>query len=144
MKITDLQPSAAELTLKHPITNETLISDSGNAVVIDVVGRDSPQFYTYQKAFYRKLRDQAAAGTINATDKLQDEEMDDLIVDNLVCCVVGWNSKVDEFFAPLDTKKGKGKYSKQLVHKVLTNKKLQWFRNQLDTFITERHNFFLK
>lgn len=141
MKITDLQPVSAELTIVHPITNEILTCDNGERVVIDVVGRDSPEFYSYQKQFYRKLRDKAAA---NNKQKIKDKELDDLIVDNLVCCVVGWDKKVNQFFASLDTKKGKGNYSQTLVRKVLTNTGLQWFRNQLDAFITNRTNFFTK
>lgn len=141
MKITDLTPSSAQFSIKHPVTMEPLATDAGDAVVINLVGRDSDEYYAYQKDFFRKVRELHAQSGLSPDEELPKDIMDDLITDNLVCCIVGWDEKVNPFFAPLDDK-GEGEYSVELVKRIVTEPQLQWLRNQLDTFISERENFF--
>ena len=144
MKITDLQPIAAKFQVRHPLTGEPATTDAGNPVVINVVGRDSPEFYKHQKDFFKKMRDMHAESGLGVDEELPKEVLDELLVDNISSCVLGWDETVNDFFAPVDTAKGKGKYSNKLVRKVLGSPDLQFFRNQLDAYITDRTNFFSK
>ena len=144
MKITDLQPISSSFTVRHPLTGEPATTDEGNPVVIEVVGRDSPEFYQHQKSFFKKMRDLHVESGLDVNEELPKELMEEILVENIASCVVGWDDSVNSFFAPVDTKKGGGKYSNKLVLKVLGNPNLQFFRNQLDSYITERTNFFSK
>ncbi len=144
MKITDLQPIAAQFQVRHPLTGEPATTDEGVPVIVDVVGRDSPEFYQHQKNFFRKMREMHAESGLEATDKLPKEVLEEMMVDNIATCVLGWDESVNPFFAPVDTAKGKGKYNTKLVRKVLRRKDLQYFRNQLDEYITDRSHFFSK
>ena len=144
MKLTDFIPHSSTVTFHDPRTQEVLLTDKGKKVVWNVVGRDSKEYVVYQREVFRKLRDMHLNSGVGAKKDLLSETVDELIIDNLACCVIGWDKSVDEFFAPFDTKKGKGKYSNKLVVKILKKPELNWFREELDEHIAERANFFPK
>lgn len=143
MKITDLQPRTAKFTLLHPLTDKPATTDDGLPVVIEVIGVDSQEFFKHQQNIHRRMRDLhlAAGTTINA--ELSDEQMDQLMIESLSVCVLGWDAKLNPFFATIDTKKGGGKFSKKLVEKILADERMFWFRTQLEVYINTRSNFFV-
>jgi hypothetical protein len=142
MKITDLSPRSAQFVVKHPLTDEPAVTDDNKPVVIEVIGVDSPEFFDYQQSLHKKMRDaHVESGKLAATD-ISPELMEELMVDSLVVCVLGWPEEANPFFAPLDTKRGKGKFSEKLVRKLISDPRTLWFRQQLELYINSRANFF--
>ena len=137
MKLTDLKPQSSHLTLLHPITGKPLKTDSGKVVKLEVIGRDSQQFFAHQKNQIKNI----SRGK-DLTKDITAENLQKMVIEQLAVTIIGWSDDVNEFFASYDTKKGGGKYSHNLCVKLVGDGELGWLRDQLDAFLDERANFF--
>lgn len=142
MKITDLTPKPGKFVVKHPLTDEPVTTDDGAPVEIAVIGIDSPEFFAYQSGLHKRMRDAHIAAGATPTTDIDPALMEELMIDSLIVCVLGWDKSVDPFFAPMDTKSGKGKFSEKLVRKIISDPNQLWFRQQIEAYINSRANFF--
>lgn len=127
----DLQPvsdEGADMHLEHPVTGERLFNDDGDAMVIRLIGRDSKRF----RAKNAQIANRKMAKRNNRNSV---EELDSDGAELLAACTLGWSGLALNG-EPLP-------FSEQNALKLYTNPGYRWIREQVDTFIADRANFFM-
>lgn len=113
----------ADCHLEHPVTGEALFDADGKAVTVRVVGNDSKEF----KGALSRI-----AARMNNKKKTSLEQAEARSVELIAACVKGW-SGLYEGKEPIE-------FTPENVTRILTEQ--AWIREQLDTFIADRANFF--
>ncbi len=128
--LADLEPQTIEFYLKHPTTNEAITTDEGDEICWNVVGMDSNEYIAASSDYLKWLEKLG-----KKVDKLTKAEYDDAIATQLSKIVIGWDEKFNDYMG--------GKFTNKLAEDIMINRN-RWIRNQLDSFVAERDQFFIK
>lgn len=122
----ETQEEGAWLDVLHPVTGAVLRDESGEAMRICLVGKDSKEFRKAQRAAtQRRLRSRSKANRIDA----ESVELD--AIEMLVACTKDWTG-IGDNGAPLE-------FTPANVRAVYT--RYVWLREQVDEFVDDRGNF---
>ena len=138
MDLLDLKPKQSQVTLHHPITKEIILTNSNLPVILNVVGQDSIQMQKARLDWAKFVMDKKIDGKSPSV-----EEGFQMGIDTVCNCVTGWDENLNEFFKPLDDA-GTGTYSPELVRKILSDPSFGFIREEIDTYMGNRENFFTK
>jgi hypothetical protein len=105
----------AKLTLRHPVTNEAIDT-------IVVAGMESDAF--------RKAKHEMAQRRMDAGGKVSVEQVEADSIKLLAACVISWGDLTINGVTPTDSAAVLTEYS--------------WIREQVDAFVANRANFFLR
>lgn len=123
----DLTASAdegSEMVVKHPITGSDLLDQAGETVKIVLLGSDSSVLREEMKARARKQ--------MNRKNKIDIDEAVKSSAEMLAVCTVSW-SGIEEAGEQLIC-------NKDTATRIYL--KYPWLREQVDTFISDRENFY--
>lgn len=119
----------AELELEHPSTGEPLIQENGEPVTIRLIGTDSKAWRNKNRDFQRARIAKMARGR---SKKIDYTVSDDEACEMLAICTMGWaGMKQDE---------NEIEFSEEAAFNLYMEH--NWIREQADTFINDRANFF--
>jgi hypothetical protein len=122
INLTAAASRGADCQLEHPVTGEALFHE-GKPVTVRVVGNDSREF----KAALSRI-----SAKLGSKKKSTLEQAEARSVELIAACVKGWYG-LYEGKEPIEC-------NPDNVVRVLTEQ--SWIREQLDTFIADRANFF--
>lgn len=122
MKIEALFPIAQDLAIHFPNGEPT-------GITLKVVGQDSVAFRTVAKKFGQQMLTADAKPSINDLEA-QNAEL-------VSACVLGWKGLEDADGEPMA-------YSPEKALELLSKPELTFIREQVETFISKRVNFFVK
>lgn len=126
--LTDLEPKETQLFFKHPTTGEPILTDEGEEICWNVVGRDSDKYLNASQDFLKHLESLG-----DKADKITSVEYKNQTSIMLSKVVTGWDAKFNPYMG--------GKYNEKRVIEILT-KRNRWMSDQLDVFVSTRSNFF--
>lgn len=117
------------LVLHHPETDETLYDDDGNEMYVELYGQDSKQYKQITNAQQNRNIQKMQRGKRGMTA----EQMEANALEILAGCTVSWNIVING---------EKPECDEATVKQVYTD--YPWLREQVDNFIYDRTNFFMK
>jgi hypothetical protein len=121
MQLSKLFPIAVPLEIEMPTGEKT-------GIVFQIVGQDSKAFRTTAKRI--------AEANLKRQDAATVDEMYNQSIELVCSCVVGWSGlEQDGSDQPLE-------YSPEKALELLSNPELQFIREQVEAFITQRATFF--
>jgi hypothetical protein len=114
------------LELLHPVQGVPIRDEDGNALRVQLVGKDSKQYRDAQrKITERRLKSRSKANRFDA------DAMEQEAIDVLVACTVGWEGFAEE--------------GKDLEFKPANIRRVYdthpWIKEQVDEFVDDRGNF---
>lgn len=119
----------ATLELEHPVTGESVLQDDGSPVTITLLGQDSKAWRAKNKEYQQKRIAKMAKNRKREIDfSVSDEEACDL----LAACTLGWVG-IEEGGKAIE-------FSRDAAYDLYM--RFPWIREQVDTFIGDRANFF--
>lgn len=127
----DLSESAekgAEMELEHPVSGEVIRDDDGNPVVFSVMGMDSSAYRNKQREIQNRRMAKMMKGK-NNNPMLSDADACEL----LAACTKGWSDNLELNGEVL-------KFSEKAALKLYMD--YHWIREQVDSFIGDRENFY--
>jgi hypothetical protein len=117
MTLADLKPTSIDMELIHPTKGAT-------GIMLKIVGQDSVQFRQLSKGLMKNRLEQGKDTKI---------DVDQLEKDNAAlaaACIVGWDEGV---FGP---------YTADKAVEYMIDPELAWIREQVESFVKTRSNFF--
>ncbi len=131
MKLSDLRSIPAEITIRHPLTNEPLTFED-QPVQLSVVSSDSKAFHIAQYETQVAMKKKFLETKVEPTDAEQVSAVYEL----LCSCVVGWNKAATSFFEEEFTPEG--------ARKFLADPDLFWLAKQVENSLADKSKFFPK
>jgi hypothetical protein len=126
INVTQSAEIGAEMELEHPITGDALTNDDGKPMLIELYGSDSAVYRNKQREMQSRRMAKMMKGKGNPV--LSDAEACEL----LAAATKGWSGLVED---------GKAlKFSAKAAFDLYMAQ--PWIREQVDTFIADRGNFF--
>jgi len=120
--------TGAVMKLRHPLTDEVLLTDKGKEITITMLGADSSK---YRKKQY-EIQNARVKSMMKNKDKKGFSFTENTVCELLASCVVGWHGIVYD--------------GKELKHTeenaLMLFKTMLWVREQVDEFVEDRTNFF--
>lgn len=117
------------LVLHHPNTDEVLYDDEDNEMYIELYGQDSSKYKQITNAQQNRNLQKMQRNRRGMTA----EQMDANAMELLVGCTASWNIQLGG---------DKPECDEQTVKQVYTD--YPWIREQVDSFVHDRSNFFTK
>lgn len=116
----------ADMTVMHPVEDTPLEGSDGKPVVFKVVGIDSEQYRSAQRAAQNRRLSKKNRLKITA------EQLEYEVLESLVACTIGWsnNFEVDGAALKFSSENAKDLYLR-----------FPWLREQVQDFVEDRANF---
>lgn len=126
INVTQSAELGAEMELEHPVTGEVIADDAGKPISFSLMGMDSVAYRNKQREIQSRRMTKMMKG--KGSPILSDTDACELLAD----CTKGWSGVV------LDGKpvkfSAKAAFDLYMAH--------HWIREQVDTFIADRANFY--
>jgi hypothetical protein len=128
--IKNFRNTSAKLVILDPVTVKPLIDPETNeSVILEVVGQESKEFADAKLEAELKTIE-----LMKSNKKLSPAEHRQLAFAMFAAFVVGWNETATKFIGE--------EFSKEAALKLMSNKDYFWLVKQVETFISDRTQFF--
>jgi hypothetical protein len=126
MRIDQLTPISQELTIRYPDGKFGWKDGSLTDIVLKVVSADSKQFH--------EVISQHAQAALGREDDLPIADRQRQTAEQIASCITGWQGLEDE--------RGAVQYSRDKATELMQNPELAFVREQVESFVVRRQNFF--
>lgn len=126
MRLDELRPVGQELTIRYPNGKKGWVDGEETDLKLSLVSADSKQFHA--------VVSRHAQDALSRAEELPIVERQHQTAEQIAACVVGWTG--------LEDSNGPIPYSHQKAIELMLNPELAFIREQVESFVVKRANFF--